>query len=123
MEEGEPVIAPASELPALELTMLVTKEENCEKEPVGKGTLLEGLPVPLRLPPVDEAGKPADAEEFVAVTGLRGEEDGLIVEIAVPPEGTRVPLRPPEVYDAEKALDDPVLALTFEAGPVVNGIV
>lgn len=117
------MIAPTSELPALELTMLVTKEENCEKEPVGNGTLLDGLPVPLRLPPVYEAEKPAVAEEFAAVTGLRGEEDGLIVETAVPLGGTRVPLRPPEVYDAEKAFEDPVLALTFEAGPVVNGMV
>lgn len=117
------MMAPASELPTLELTMLVMKEEGCEKEPVGKGTLLDGLPVPLRLPPVYEAEKPAVADEFEAVTGLRGEEDGLKVEIAVDPEGTKVPLRPPEVYDVEKALEGPVLALTPEAGPVVNGIV
>jgi hypothetical protein len=117
VEEGEPVMAPASELPALELTMLVTKEDKCEKGAVGKGTLPDGLPVPLRLPPVNEA------EEFVAVTGLMSEDDGLMVEIAVPPDGMRVPLRPPEVYDAEKALEDPELAVRFEADTVVNGIV
>lgn len=113
MEGGEPVTAPASELPTLELTMLVTKEDMCEKRAVGKDMLLDGLPVPLRLPPVNEM------EEFVAVTGLMGEEVGLMVEIAVPPEVRMVPLRPPEVYDAEKMLEE----VTFEADPVVNGIV
>lgn len=116
MEEGEPVIGPTSELPALELTTLVTKEENCGIEPVGKAVL-------LLLPPVDEAEKPVDAEEFVPVTGLIGEEDGLMLEIAVPLDGVSVPLRPPEVYDAENVLEDPELALRLEAGPVVNGIV
>lgn len=113
MEEGEPVIALASELPALELTTLVTKEDMCEKGAVGKDMLLDGVPVPLRLPPMNEL------EEFVAVGGLMGEEDGLMVEIAVPLEGMRVPLRPPEVYDTEEALEE----ATFRADPVVNEIV
>ena len=83
VEELEPVIAPASELPALELTVLVTKEDNCEWGPVvWKGTLLDGLREPLRSPPVDEAGM---LVEFVAETGLAGEEERGRLETAVPP--------------------------------------
>lgn len=114
VEVVEPVIAPAPELPALELTMLVTKEDNCELGPVvWRGTLLDGLRVPLRSPPVDEAEKPVGVEEFVAVTGLSGEEEKGRLETPVPMGETRVPLRAPDV----------VLALKAEAGPVVNGIV
>ena len=114
VEVVEPVIAPASELSALELTMLVTKEDNCELGPVvGKGALLDGLRVPLRSPPVDEAEKPVGVEEFVAGTGVSDEEEKGRLETPVPMGEIRVPLRPPEV----------VLALKVEAGPVVNGIV
>lgn len=79
------MIAPASELPALELTVLVTKEDSCELGPVvWNGTLLDGLWVPLRSPPVDEAGKPVGVEEFVAETALSGEEERGRLETAVP---------------------------------------
>lgn len=83
VEELEPVMAPASELPALELRVLVTKEDRCEWGPVvWKGTLLEGLRLPLRSPPVDEAEM---LVEFVAETGLAGEEERGRLETAVPP--------------------------------------
>jgi len=82
LEEAEPVMAPASELPTLKLTVLVTKEDSCEWGPVvWKGTLLEGLRLPLRSPPVDEAENPV---EFVAETALSGEEEKGRLETAVP---------------------------------------
>jgi hypothetical protein len=51
---------------------------------VWKGILLEGLRVPLRSAPVDEAEKLPGVEEFVAETGLSGEDEGIL-ETPVPP--------------------------------------
>lgn len=85
VEEDEPVMAPTFELPALELVVLVTKEDSCELGPVvWKGTLLDGLRVPLRSPPVDEAEKPVGEEEFVAEAALSGDEERGKLETAVP---------------------------------------
>jgi hypothetical protein len=85
VEEVEPVIAPASELPALELMVLVTKEDSCELGPVvWKGTLLDELRLPLRSPPVEEAEKVLGVVEFMVETGLMGEEERGRLETPVP---------------------------------------